>query len=160
MQKVDRALTLVRASQDERGLHLPSLVPDEAAQLLDEARQEFPELQFWFDFTREWEGALYELTHAERSLFGILMAEALYVRGSGRNGKDNVCNTFKTVGGSYVHSITCSTLCQTSEPYSASPMLCPSGAVVEPSIMGSTRPRRSRSPTHRRARRSSPVACS
>ena len=81
MQKVDRALTLVRASQDERGLHLPSLVPDEAAQLLDEARQEFPELQFWFDFTREWEGALYELTHAARGLFGILMAEALYVRG-------------------------------------------------------------------------------
>ena len=39
-------------------------------------------MQFWFDFTREWEGALYELTHAARGLFGILMAEALYVRGS------------------------------------------------------------------------------
>ena len=49
--------------------------------------------------------------------------EALYLRGSGRNGKDTVCNAFKTVGGSYVHSITCSTLCQTSDPNSASPVL-------------------------------------
>ena len=123
MEKVDRALAMVRASQDERGLHLPSLVPDDAAQLLDEARNEFPELQFWFDFTREWEGALYELTHAARGLFGILMAEALYVRGSGRNGKDTVCNAFKAVGGSYVQSIACSALCQISDPNSASPVI-------------------------------------
>ena len=123
MDKVDRALAIVRATQDERGLHLPSLVPDDAAQLLDEACQEFPELQFWFDFTREWEGALYELTHAARGLFGIQMAEALYVRGSGRNGKDTVCNAFKAVGGSYVHSIACSALCQISDPNSASPVI-------------------------------------
>jgi len=120
--KVDEALALVRASQDERGLHLPSLVPDSAARLLDEARQDFPELQFWYDFTREWEGVLYELTHAARGLFGILMAEALYVRGSGRNGKDTACNAFKAVGGGYVHSIAASSLCQISDPNAPSPV--------------------------------------
>ena len=61
-------------------------------------RRELSALQFWFDFTREWEGVLYELTHATRGLFGIPMAEALYVRGSGRKGKDTVCNAFKHFG--------------------------------------------------------------
>ena len=121
-EKVDKALAMVRASQDERGLHMPSTVPDGAAHILDEARREWPALQFWFDFTREWEGVLYELTHATRGLFGIPMAEALYVRGSGRNGKDTVCNAFKTIGGSYVHSIACSSLCQISDPNAASPV--------------------------------------
>ena len=84
MAKVDRALALVREAQDKRGLHLPSVVPESVVQLLEEAASEFPELKFWYDFTREWEGVLYELTHMARGLFGVLMAEALYVRGAGR----------------------------------------------------------------------------
>ena len=122
MEMVDKALALVRESQDERGLHLPSHVPDEAAELLNAARKVFPELQFWFDFTREWDGVLYELTHAARGLFGILMAEALYVRGSARNGKDTVCNALTNVGGTYVHSISCSNLCKISDPDAPSPV--------------------------------------
>ena len=51
-EKVDRALAMVRASQDDRGVHLPSMVPDDAVHILDEARREWPALQFWFDFTR------------------------------------------------------------------------------------------------------------
>ena len=39
-EKVDRALAMVRASQDDRGVHLPSMVPDDAVHILDEARRE------------------------------------------------------------------------------------------------------------------------
>ncbi len=42
---------------------------------------------------REWEGVLHELSHMARGLFGILMAEALYAHGSGRNGKSICCDT-------------------------------------------------------------------
>ena len=52
MEMVDKALALVRESQDKRGLHLPSHVPEEAAGLLNSAREVFPELQFWFDLRK------------------------------------------------------------------------------------------------------------
>ena len=55
---------------------------------------------------------IYELTHLSRGLFGIQMAEALYVRGSGRNGKDTVCNSVAKVGGTYVTSVSCDALSQ------------------------------------------------
>ncbi len=118
---VERALAIIRKAQDERGLHLPSEIPEEAAHLLDQACADFPELQFWHDFTREWDGTLYELTHLARGLFGVRMAEALYVRGSGRNGKDTVCNAMLKVGGSYVKSIACDSLCQITSADSPSP---------------------------------------
>ena len=121
MEKVDKALALVREGQDRRGVHLPSVVPDSAAKILDEAAAEFPELKFWFDFTREWEGVLYELSHVARGLFGILMAEALYVRGSGRNGKDTACNAMQKVGGTYVQSISCDSLCNITSADGPSP---------------------------------------
>lgn len=121
MGLVDRALEIIRESQDKRGLHLPSEVPVEAAEILDEAAAFFPELRFWFDFTREWEGTIYELMHLARGLFGVLMAEALYVRGPGRNGKDTVCNVMELVGGTYVHSISCDALSQISNADSPSP---------------------------------------
>lgn len=120
--KVEAALVLIRKSQEERGLHLPSQVPEEAVQLLDAAKQEFPELQFWFDFTQEWEGVVYELTQAARGLFGVVMAEAVYLRGSGRNGKDTVCNAFKSLGGTYVHSIACNSLCKITDADLPSPV--------------------------------------
>ena len=121
MEAVDKALAMIRDAQDERGLDLPSEVPEEAAQILDEAAAIFPELKFWFDFTREWEGVIYELTHLSRGLFGIQMAEALYVRGSGRNGKDTVCNAVAKVGGTYVTSVSCDALSQIKNADSASP---------------------------------------
>ena len=118
---VDKALAKIRESQDSRGLHLPSHVPEEASKLFEEAAERFPEFKFWFDFTQEWEGVIYELTHLARGLFGVLMAEALYVRGSGRNGKDTVCNAMACVGGTYVASICCSSLCSITDPDSPSP---------------------------------------
>ena len=121
MAKVDKALALVREAQDKRGLHLPSVVPDDAAKILDEAAAEFPELIFWFDFTREWEGVLYELALVARGLFGILMAEALHVRDSGRNGKDTACNAMQKVGGTYVQSISCDSLCNITSADNPSP---------------------------------------
>ena len=121
MEKVDKALALVREAQDRRGIHLPSIVPDAAVHILDEAAAEFPELKFWFDFTREWEGVLYELSHIARGLFGILMAEALYVRGSGRNGKGTACNAMQKVGGTYVQSISCDSLCNITSADNPSP---------------------------------------
>ena len=121
MGRVDKALALVREAQDKRGLHLPSVVPEAAVEILEQAAGEFPELKFWFDFTREWEGVLYELSHIARGLFGILMAEALYVRGSGRNGKDTACNAMQKVGGTYVQSISCDSLCNITSADNPSP---------------------------------------
>ena len=121
MEAVDRALAIIRDAQDERGLDVPSEVPEEAARILDDAATVFPELKFWFDFTREWEGVIYELTHLSRGLFGVQMAEALYVRGSGRNGKDTVCNACAKVGGTYVTSVSCDALSQIRNADSASP---------------------------------------
>ena len=120
-EKVDKALKLIREDQDHRGIEKPSEVPPEAAKLLDEASLNIPELKFWFDFTRDWECTLYELSHLVRGLFGILMAEALYVRGPGRNGKDTVCNAMAQVGGTYVTSISCDALSQITSADSPSP---------------------------------------
>ncbi len=120
--KVDEAFGLIRQSQDERGLHLPSHIPETAASLLDDVKNDFPELQFWYDFTQDWEGVVYELTQAARGLFGVVMAEAVYLRGSGRNGKDTVCNAFKSVGGTYVHSIACNSLCKITDADQPSPV--------------------------------------
>ena len=53
-KKVEESLAIIRRSQDERGLHLPSEIPDDAADLLEEAKHDFPELQFWIDFTQDW----------------------------------------------------------------------------------------------------------
>ena len=64
---------------------------------------------------------LYELSHVARGLFGILMAEALYVRGSGRNGKDTACNAMQKVGGTYVQSISCDSLCNITSADGPSP---------------------------------------
>ena len=121
-KKVEEALAIIRKSQDERGIHLASEIPDEAAELLEDAKRDFPELQFWFDFTQDWEGVVYELTQAARGLFGVVMAEAVYLRGSGRNGKDTVCNAFKSVGGTYVHSIDCNSLCKITDADQPSPV--------------------------------------
>ena len=52
---VEAAFAAIKEAQDQRGLHQPSQIPDEAARMLDEAAQSFEELKFWFDFTKEWE---------------------------------------------------------------------------------------------------------
>jgi hypothetical protein len=121
-KKVEEALGIIRRGQDQRGLHLSSEIPEEAVTLLEAAKRDFPELQFWFDFTQDWEGVVYELTQAARGLFGVVMAEAVYLRGSGRNGKDTVCNAFKSVGGTYVHSIACNSLCKITDADQPSPV--------------------------------------
>ncbi len=50
---------------------------------------------------------LYELMHLARALFGVLVADALYMRGSGRNGKDTARNALASIGGTYVTSVSC-----------------------------------------------------
>ena len=121
MEFVSAALAEIRGAPDRRGLHLRSEVPNEAAKKIDAAAALFPEFKFWLDFTQEWEGALHELTHLARGLFGVLMAEALYVRGSGRNGKDTVCNTMASIGGTYVTSVSCDAICQIQNADAPSP---------------------------------------
>ena len=70
MEMIDEAFASIRSSQDKRGLHLASELPPDAARLLDKAAEIFPELKFWLDFTQEWEGVVYELTHLARGMFG------------------------------------------------------------------------------------------
>ena len=102
---------LIGAAQTERGLQEPSSIPEELADRLLKVAAEVPELQFFLDLTGDCEVALYELTHLARGTFGLPMAEALFVRGAGRNGKDTVCNLMQHTLGTYATSVSCDALC-------------------------------------------------
>jgi hypothetical protein len=108
----DQILRELRLAQDERGLHLPSRVPDDLRARLDAVASEMPELQLWDSFVREWEVALYELTHLARGLFGVPIAEALHLRSSGRSGKDTVVNLMELLAGSYSYTVNHAMLCE------------------------------------------------
>ena len=108
----DSMLAAIRASQDERGLRLPSRVPDDLRTRLDAVASEMPELLLWDSFVREWEVALYELTHLARGLFGVPVAEALHLRSSGRSGKDTVVNLMELLAGSYSYTVNHAMLCE------------------------------------------------
>ena len=75
---LDALLAAVAAFQLQRGVHLPSLIPDELKGRLGDIRQGMPELDLWYSFTRDWECTIYELTHLARGLFGVPIAEALH----------------------------------------------------------------------------------
>ena len=61
---LDASLAEVAASQLQRGLDLPSLIPDELKDRLDVMRQGMHELDLWYTFTRDWECTHYLRAHS------------------------------------------------------------------------------------------------
>jgi hypothetical protein len=121
MERVDRAFAAIRSEQDQRGLGEPSLISDEIQAELDAAALQFPELAFFYAVTREWETATYLLTHLARGVFGVPIAEGLFVRSSGRSGKDLTANIVCALLGTYAVSISCDSLCSIPSPDAPSP---------------------------------------
>jgi hypothetical protein len=121
MERVDRALAAVRREQDERGLGEPSVISEETQAELDAAALHMPELAFFLTVTREWETAVYLLTHLARGVFAVPIAEGLFVRSSGRSGKDVTANLLCALLGSYGASISCDALCAITSPDAPSP---------------------------------------
>ena len=120
---LEQALAATRARQDERGLDKPAELQQDTLELFDRAAEQIPELKFWYHLTKDWEVTVYELSHLSRAAFGIRMAEALWTRGPGRNGKDTVCNILQCVLGSYVVSIGVEALCKVKDPDSPTPCI-------------------------------------
>jgi hypothetical protein len=120
---VDSALALIRAEQDEAGLNSPAAVSEEAQEMLAEAASKMPELAFWHQVTSEWEAVIYLLTHLARGVFAIPIAEALFVRSSGRSGKDTSCNIMCSLLGTYSYSLSCDSLCSIPSPDAPSPTI-------------------------------------
>ena len=108
-----------------KDLSAPWILPLAAEEILQKLAEagSIPELQFWVTLTKDWAAVLYELCHLARGTFGVLMAEALFVRGPGRNGKDTVANKMHALLGSYCVSITSETLCRVKDPDSPSPTM-------------------------------------
>jgi hypothetical protein len=120
---VDNSLGLIRAEQDEAGLNAPAVVSETAQEMLNEAASKMPELAFWHDVTKEWEATIYLLTHLARGVFGIPISEALFVRSSGRSGKDTSCNIMCSLLGTYSYSLNCDSLCSIPSPDAPSPTI-------------------------------------
>jgi hypothetical protein len=120
-ERVDRAFAAVRREQDERGLGEPSLISDETQAELDAAALQIPELAFFHTVTREWETAVFLLTHLARGVFAVPIAEGLFVRSSGRSGKDLTANLLCALLGGYATSVSCDALCSISSPDAPSP---------------------------------------
>jgi hypothetical protein len=120
---VDNALAVIRQEQDEAGLNAPAMVSEGAQQLLAEAAEKMPELGFWHDVTKEWEATIYLLTHLARGVFAVPIAEALFVRSSGRSGKDTSCNIMCSLLGTYSYSLSCDSLCSIPSPDAPSPTI-------------------------------------
>jgi hypothetical protein len=120
---VDNALALIRAEQDEAGLNAPAVVSDKAQEMLTEAASKMPELAFWHQVTSEWESVIYLLTHLARGVFAVPIAEALFVRSSGRSGKDTTCNIMCSLLGTYSYSLSCDSLCSIPSPDAPSPTI-------------------------------------
>jgi hypothetical protein len=107
--------------QDEAGLSEPAAIGDETQQMLEEAARCMPELRFFLDLVKEWELVIYLLTHLARGTFAVPMAECLFVRSSGRSGKDTTANLMCAVLGTYAHSVSYDSLCSVSSPDAPSP---------------------------------------
>ena len=120
---VDNALALIRTEQDEAGLNAPAVVSETAQEMLNGAASKMPELAFWYQVTSEWEATIYLLTHLARGVFGIPIAEALFVRSSGRSGKDTSCNIMCSLLGTYSFSLSCDSLCSIPSPDAPSPTI-------------------------------------
>jgi hypothetical protein len=120
---VENALALIRTEQDEAGLNAPAVVSETAQEMLNEAASKMPELAFWYQVTSEWEATIYLLTHLARGVFGIPIAEALFVRSSGRSGKDTSCNIMCSLLGTYSFSLSCDSLCSIPSPDAPSPTI-------------------------------------
>jgi hypothetical protein len=118
---VDEALRRIRVEQDEAGLSEPAAIGDETQQMLEEAARCMPELRFFLDLVKEWELVIYLLTHLARGTFAVPMAECLFVRSSGRSGKDTTANLMCAVLGTYAHSVSYDSLCSVSSPDAPSP---------------------------------------
>ena len=118
-RQLSEALEIIGA--DWPNLAITPPVPLEARKNLDALKDQLPELKFWHDLTKDWEVVLYELCHLARGAFGKVMAESLFVRGVGRNGKDTVCNKMHACLGSYAVSITSESLCHVKNPDAPSP---------------------------------------
>ena len=86
-ERLDRVMKeigdLYRASNCE-----DAYLPEEIVERLDKLLEHIEELQFWYDLSKDWETSIYYLSHIARGNFGKVMAEALFIRGPGRNGKD------------------------------------------------------------------------
>jgi hypothetical protein len=98
-------------------------VSEDAQRLLTEAAEKMPELGFWHDVTKEWDAAIYLLTHLARGVFAVPIAEALFVRSSGRSGKDTTCNIMCSLLGTYSYSLSCDSLCSIPSPDAPSPTI-------------------------------------
>ena len=120
---VDNALAVIRQEQDEAGLNAPAVVSERAQEMLNEAASKMPELAFWYQVTSEWESVIYLLTHLARGVFAIPIAEALFVRSSGRSGKDTSCNIICSLLGTYSYSLSCDSLCSIPSPDAPSPTI-------------------------------------
>ena len=110
------------------GLDAPAAVSDDAQRMLTEAAEKMPELGFWHDVTKEWDAAIYLLTHLARGVFAVPIAEALFVRSSGRSGKDTSCNIMCSLLGTYSFSLSCDSLCSIPSPDTPSPTIASLGA--------------------------------
>ena len=113
------ALTATRRKQEEKGYNEATDFDDSLEQLFEAVN--LTELAFWFSLTRSWEVVVYYLMHLARAVFGMTMAEALWTRGPGRNGKDTVCNLLHAILGSYALSIYCEALCRIKDPDAPTP---------------------------------------
>jgi hypothetical protein len=120
---VDNALALIRQEQDEAGLDAPAAVSEDAQRMLTEVAEKMPELAFWHQVTSEWESVIYLLTHLARGVFAVPIAEALFVRSSGRSGKDSSCNIMCSLLGTYSYSLSCDSLCSIPSPDAPSPTI-------------------------------------
>jgi hypothetical protein len=121
MERLDKAFECVRREQDVRGLHESSHISDDVQGDLEKVASAMPELKFFYDLVRDWEVVVYLLTHLARGVFGVPMAEALFVRSSGRSGKDTTANLMCALLGSYATSIACDSLCAIPSPDAPSP---------------------------------------
>jgi hypothetical protein len=121
MDRVDRALAKIREQQDTRGLSEPSLISEDTQEELEAAALKMPELRFFYDLTKDWELVVYLLMHLARGAFGLPMAEGLFIRSSGRSGKDTLANLLCGILGTYSTSISCDALCAIPSPDSPSP---------------------------------------
>ena len=91
-------MALVRRDQDDVGLDRPAFLSEKTQSKLEEARA-MPELRFLWDVTKEWELTIYLLMHLARGVFGLPMAEALFVHRCGGSGKDTTCNIVSSMLG-------------------------------------------------------------
>lgn len=125
VERLETALGIVRDAMDRHALTESWELPQAATDILDQLLLDgvIPELNFWYTLTKDWSVVIYELCHLSRGSFGVLMAEGLFVRGPGRNGKDTVCNKMHNTLGSYCVSISSETLCRVKDPDAPSPTM-------------------------------------